>query len=85
MTSDDLALLCHSLAEAQAQRRGIPIKTTSGDVALESAHEALDRAEEQLYLDPHELIEGMSVREFNLRDREELIERGFLRGDDDEQ
>ena len=58
MTSDDLALLCHSLAEAHCQRRGIPIKTTSDPVALESAHEALDRAEEQLYLDPAELLES---------------------------
>ena len=43
------------------------------------------QAEEELYLNPHELIEGMSVREFNLRDREDLIERGFLRGDDDDE
>ena len=83
MTSDDLALLCHSLAEAHCQRRGIPINATSGDVALESAHAALDLAEEELYLDPNALIEGMSVREFNSRDREELIERGMIRGDDE--
>ena len=85
MTSDDLALLCHSLAEAQAQRLGIPIKVTSDPAALESAHQALDLAEDALYLDPNELIEGMSKREFNLRDRDDLIERGLLRGDDDEQ
>ena len=85
MTSDDLALLCHSLAEAQAQRLGVKITTTSDPAALESAHQALDLAEDALYLDPNALIEGMSVREFNLRDREELIERGMIRGDDDDE